>query len=166
MVKQKLNKISSTEELEEVVQTLLSHVGVDGEVNGVKDEEGAIQLSVSTPTPALVIGYHGKTLDALSVVASAIAYKKLGEQVRVIVDVDEWRAKREEKLTSLAQNIASRVRTTGQEEPIYNLTPLERRVVHVALGEIDGVETESRGEGKDRYLVVKPVEKGHVTSDK
>lgn len=141
--------------IEKTIQTLLELMGIEGEVHG-SVEEGVSRFSVSTPTPALVIGYHGKTLDALSAVVSAIAYKKLGEQVRVIVDVDSWRAKREEKLVALSQNIASRVQTTGKEEPIYNLTPSERRVVHVALGEIGGVETESRGEGKDRYLVVKP----------
>lgn len=147
-----MNKV---ETLEGTIKTLLDLMGLDAEVKGSLENE-ELHFSISTESPALVIGYHGKTLDALSVIASAIGYKKLGEQTRIIIDVDEWRTKREEKLTSLAQSVASRVLTSGQEEPIYNLTPAERRVVHTALGEIDGVESESRGEGRDRYLVVKP----------
>lgn len=141
--------------VEEIVKNLLNLVGIEAEVKGSEEEE-VLRISLSTQTPALLIGYHGKTLDALSVVAGAILYKKLGEHVRVVVDVDEWRVKREEKLVSLAENVAARVRASGQEEPIYDLTPAERRVVHTALSEVEGVVSESQGEGRDRYLVVKP----------
>ena len=85
-----------------------------------------------------------------------ISYEKFGEKVPVLVDVDGWRERREETVTQIALSAAARVNQTGEEVPIYNLSPFERRVAHMALSEDPGVTTESEGEGRDRHLVVKP----------
>ena len=88
-----------------------------------------------------------------------IVQKKLGEWIRVVVDVGDWREKQEQRVKDLAYQIVEKAIETGQPQPIYNLTPSQRRVVHMALADNKDVLTESEGEGEDRYLVVKPRKK-------
>ncbi len=139
-----------------VLEEILRLVDVKGTVRGEKDTEGVVHLNVSTEIPALLIGYHGRTLAALQTVLSVIAYKKYGEKVRLVVDVDGWRERRNEVVTQLAQHAAALAKETGAPQPIYNLTPYERRLVHLALSENKEVTTESQGEGRERFIVVKP----------
>jgi spoIIIJ-associated protein len=82
--------------------------------------------------------------------------QQTGEWVRIVVDIGDWRQKHESHLASLAQAAAERAKATGEPQPLYNLTPSQRRVVHLALVGRDDVATESQGEGASRYLVVKP----------
>lgn len=138
------------------LEELIKLLGVGGGSVEFLEEGDLARLLVKTQTPAHLIGYHGKTLDALQIVLSAIFYQKSGERAGFVVDVDGWREKRQDKLALLAQNLADKVKTTGKEEAVYNLTPSERKVVHLALSEVPGITTESRGEGRDRYLVIKP----------
>lgn len=149
-----MKKNDQVKQLKSFLEEVITLLGVSGSVEG-KREEGVIDLSVVTETPALLIGYHGKTVNALQAIVGAVAYKKFGSGIRVIVDVDNWRSKREEQLVNLAKNLAQRVKTTGREEPIYNLTNYERRVVHIALTSEPDITTESVGEGRERYLVIK-----------
>lgn len=137
-----------------ILSKLFELLGVSAQLEVV--EEDGIKVSVRSETPALIIGYHGKTLEALQIILGAILYKKFGEKTSVVIDVDGWRARHEEKLSDFAKNIAERVRESRQEENIYHLSPSERRVIHIALSGEEGIVTESLGEGKDRYLVVKP----------
>src|SRR3990172_1360376 len=82
--------------------------------------------------------------------------QETGEWKRVLVNVGDWREKQEEYLTQMAKTTAERAKTTGEPQPLYNLTPAQRRVIHMALSEDSEIETESQGEGEERYLVVKP----------
>jgi spoIIIJ-associated protein len=72
------------------------------------------------------------------------------------VDIAGYRAARRNTLEALAQEIAGRVASSGQEEELKPMNPAERRIVHMALRELTSVTTESRGEGRDRRIVVKP----------
>ena len=74
----------------------------------------------------------------------------------IVVDVSNWREKEEERLISLATITAQRAKDTGEVQYLYNLTPAQRRVIHLTLSENPGVSTESQGEGKDRYLAITP----------
>ncbi|MEK7183000.1 MAG: R3H domain-containing nucleic acid-binding protein [Patescibacteria group bacterium] len=142
--------------MKEVLEEILRLVDVKGTVRGEMDTEGVVHLNVSTEIPALLIGHHGRTLAALQTVLSVIAYKKYGERVRLVVDVDGWRERRNEVVTGLAQQAAQSAKETGTPQPIYNLTPYERRLVHLALSEDRQVITESQGEGRERFIIVKP----------
>jgi spoIIIJ-associated protein len=104
---------------------------------------------------ALLIGRHGQTLDAIQELMRLAVGRRLDERVRVIVDVEDYRKRREQRLGSRAQDLAQKVLRTGREEELEPMNPYERKLVHDAVGEVSGVETISRGEEPNRYVVIR-----------
>lgn len=149
-----------SQEITEVVDGLLSRLGVEAKVEvGKKDSEG-YSIQLETDNPGLLIGRHGETLEALQLIVRQILFQKFGKDgddfVRAVLNVGDWREQREEKISSLAQSYAERVRETGEAQHLFGLTPTERHYVHVLLSESSDVYTESEGEGQDRHLVIYP----------
>lgn len=145
-----------------LVEELFNLIGFTPEINvsqvspKTETEEEVIQININSPKEAgLLIGSRGTTLSAIQSFLSLSLRQKLGEWVRVMVDVGDWREKHEEYLKDLAKQASERARSTGDAQHLYNLTPSQRRVIHVYLQEEDGIITESEGEGMERYLVVK-----------
>ena len=104
---------------------------------------------------ALLIGRHGQTLDAIQELTRMVVGRRLDERVRVIVDVEDYRKRRESRLEEKAREAAERVLRTGREEALEPMNPFERKIVHDAVAEIDGVESASRGEEPDRSVVIR-----------
>jgi spoIIIJ-associated protein len=104
----------------------------------------------------LLIGRRGQTLQALQFVVNMIARKELGESVRVVLDVEHYRQRREESLRDMASKVASRVAQTGRSITLEPISAADRRMVHVALAEYQGVRTESVGMGDDRKVTIFP----------
>lgn len=103
----------------------------------------------------LLIGKKGDTLSSIQLVLGILFKQKIGEWNRVVVNVGDYRQKEEDYLKNLALAAANRARETGEPQNLYNLKPWQRRVIHLALSEDKEVETESQGEGEERFLVVK-----------
>lgn len=150
-----------TEALKSLAEELLSKVGIEGSVNVSEDQsagEKTYLVTVDSPKEAgLLIGSHGSTLQAIQSFLALATKQSTGEWVRVVVDIGDWRQKHEEHLESLAKQTAERAKATGAAQHLYNLSPSQRRVVHMALAKESGIETQSEGEGEARYLVVKPL---------
>ena len=104
---------------------------------------------------ALLIGRHGQTLEAIQELTRMIVGSHLDERIRVIVDVGDYRKRRIARLQEHAKELAEKVLRTGHEEELEPMNPFERKLVHDAVGEVDGVETSSRGEEPDRYVVIR-----------
>ena len=130
-------------------------VSVKPEVSEDKENEAIVVFLDTQEEAGLLIGRHGQTIESLQAALGMLAKEKLGEWVRVVVNVGDWREKQEEHLKSLAISAAERAKTTGEGQPLYNLTPAQRRVIHLALSEDPEIDTESVGEGEERYLVIK-----------
>ncbi|MDP3998356.1 MAG: KH domain-containing protein [bacterium] len=142
--------------IEEEIKKLLELLELTVTVKNEVDEEGAVHLSLETEEAGLLIGYHGQNLVSLQLILNLIVYKKLGTWVKILLNVGDWRQKREEYLRGLALKIAQRVEETGEEVVCPYLSPSERREVHLILGDNPRVITESEGEGESRRLVIKP----------
>jgi len=119
-------------------------------------EEGLIKIDIKTDEPGVLIGYRGETLRSLQLVLSIILCRKVGEWMRVLVDVEGYREARSEKLRQMAKGYADRVKETSEEVVMPYLSGFERRVIHMFLADDSGVETESTGEGSERKLVIRP----------
>lgn len=145
---------------QETVEKLLELLEIEAEVTteAGKDDEGFTASIIVNPQSeaGLLIGSHGTTLNAIQSFISLSLKQKTGEWVRIMLDVGEWRQKHNEQLEELAKSAAERARETGESQHLYNLSPSQRRVVHMTLSQEEGIETSSEGEGIGRYLVVSP----------
>lgn len=144
------------DQVKEITEDLLKRLEAVGTVAVDLDETGAYQVQIDTEETGLLIGFHGRTLESFQILLSIIVSKKLESWVKVYVNVGDYRQKREETLMHMAQRAAERVLSFGKPVELPNLSPSERRVIHMTLGGDERVVTESVGEGMNRTLVVKP----------
>ena len=139
------------------LKELLEKMGVPAKVLAANTENG-LRLCINADTMGLLIGRRGETLDALQYLVSLYANKERKDEsyLRVTLDTEGYRARREETLTRLARKNAVRVRQTGRAMSMEPMNPYERRVLHSALQGFNGVATHSEGEEPNRHVVITP----------
>lgn len=143
-------------ELKNIAEDLLSQTGVSASVEVIGLEENTYEVNISTEgETGLLIGYRGENINALQTILALIFRNKMGEWARITVNIGDYRQKQEEKLKTLADQAIAHALETKQPQPIYNLTPAQRRVIHLYISQRNDVESASEGEGENRYLVVK-----------
>ena len=153
------------------VRTIAKEMGLEATVTIEKDPgEGEARISLIGDEAGTLIGYHGETLDALQYLATLTANKvqeESGERKyqKIVVDVENYRAKREETLRTLARRMAGKVRKYGKNITLEPMSPYERRIIHSEVQQISGVTTESIGEGDARRVVIHPEGKGVTEKD-
>ncbi|HLE49105.1 MAG TPA: R3H domain-containing nucleic acid-binding protein [Patescibacteria group bacterium] len=143
--------------VEEVTKQLIDFIGVKAEieVKHVKDQD-LVNVDIKADEEAgLIIGKKGETINAIQLIINASVRTKMGEWHRVYVNVADFREKEVTRLQELAQQTVQRAKDTGLPQNLYNLTPSQRRTIHIFLADEKDIVTESTGEGKDRYLIVK-----------
>lgn len=143
---------------EKMANELLSLMGTKAQVKASEDKKNeAVRIDIETEEETgLLIGRHGETIEAIQSILGMMLKKKTGDWVRIIVDVGGWREKQEERLRDLATQTAERAKETGEGQPLYNLSPAQRRVIHLTLADNPDIETESAGEDEERYLMIRP----------
>lgn len=147
------------DKLKKISQTLLAHFGIKpAAIKITQDESGSLSLDVKADDQeaGILIGYHGETIAAIQLLLGMILAKQTGEWTKLTVNIGDYRQKRTDYLTALAEETAVKVAESGEPLALYNLNPFERRIVHLALSERGDVVTESQGEGKNRFLIVSP----------
>lgn len=122
-------------------------------VSAVKKGAATI-LKVSGEHMGALIGRRGETMESLSYLASLVVNRMEGPYVKLGLDVGGYRNKREDDLSALARRIADRVIRTGCFYEMEPMNPYERHIIHTAVAEIEGVRSESKGEGPDRRVVI------------
>jgi spoIIIJ-associated protein len=141
--------------VEGVLREILDNLRIKADFK-LEEKQGAVFVSIETPTPGILIGYHGRTIAALQRILSLIVYRRLKEWLKIVVDVGGYRQKREEVLKRMALSLAQKVKFSGQEQELPPMSSPERRIIHLALSGDSEITTESRGEGKERRVVIKP----------
>lgn len=145
-----------------VLATLLRKMGLAGEVvitEGKPEEPGAeapVVLNIKGDDLGILIGRRGETLRDLQFILRLIVSRKVGHWPNLVVDVEEYRQRREEALIQLAKRMADKVHLTRQPVPLEPMPPNERRIIHLALRDNPYVMTESTGEGEARKVVILP----------
>ena len=125
-------------------------------IDEYEGDERELILDITGDNLAVLIGRHGRTLDALQFIVSAITTRVLGFRYPVVVDVEGYKNRQRQKIESLARSAASRADQQHKAIKLRPMTPYERRIVHIALRDDDRVETASEGEGSSRHVVVLP----------
>jgi len=142
-------------DLEKITKDLFSHLGFQVDFQ-IKKEAELVTIHLNSDEPGVLIGYHGQALNALQQMITLMAFKKFGQWVRILVDVEDYREKRKEVLERMAQSAAQKVKLSGQNEAFPPMSSFERRIIHLALADHPEVETISEGEGNQRHIIVKP----------
>lgn len=124
------------------------------EIEEYEGDEGEVILDIVGDDLAFLIGRHGRTIDALQTVTSAIVTKKMGIHFPITVDVEGYRHRRKQKVIEIAMKAAERAKRSGRPVSLRPMSPQERRIVHIALREVQGVTSSSEGIGEKRHVVV------------
>lgn len=119
-------------------------------------EAGGPVIDLSGEDSGLLIGRRGQTLQALQFLVTLIVRNKLGEDVRVVLDVENYRQRRESSLRDMAAKVASRVAQTQRSITLEPMPPADRRIIHTSLAQHPEVRTESAGEGENRKVTIMP----------
>jgi spoIIIJ-associated protein len=139
-----------------LVARIVAAIGVDARV-GVHEDDGVVTVTCSGPDVALLIGRHGRTIDAIQYLLNAIAYRAYGDaRKEVVVDAAGYRERRQATLEALAVRTAQRVRESGEREALEPMTAVERKIVHLRLKDFEGIATASEGAEPNRYVVILP----------
>ena len=139
--------------LMKILKTMGYNVNIE-----IKNKEDVPKFIIFSDNDALLIGKNGRNLKALSIVVSQYLSNELGRTYKFIIDVNEYKERREQSLERLAKRIAREVRTTKVEAKLDPMNSYERRIIHNILTDFKGVYTESEGEEPNRYVVIKPKE--------
>jgi spoIIIJ-associated protein len=144
-------------EVREVVERILAAIGVQARLEIAETDE-TMTATIAGRELGLAIGKHGQTIDAIQYLANAAVWRGRGDARKaVVVDAAGYRARREATLDTLAKRSAERAISSGRSVELDPMTAVERKVVHLALKETDGVVTRSEGTEPNRFVVIDPV---------
>jgi spoIIIJ-associated protein len=129
------------------VEKLIGHMGYGGKVSVLFREERKLGLKIDSEFSPILIGKKGKNLDAIQLLANIYAGRLGREDMRIILDSENYRIRREESLVRLAYTVADRVRENRGSILLEPMNPFDRRLIHTTLNDIADVETKSEGDG-------------------
>ena len=138
----------------EYLQEVIAKMGVENVTFSAGQKGEATIIRLDGEHLGALIGRRGETMESLSYLASLVANRLEGDYIKLGLDVAGYRDKRESDLTALAQRIGAKVRKTGRSFAMEPMNPYERRIIHSAISKMEGVRSESKGEGRDRRVVI------------
>lgn len=149
------------EAAQEFIEGLVGHLGLEADVSVKTVDEDTVEVAVAGAELGVLIGPGGATLAALQEIARTVVQKRTGgHSERILVDVAGYRAKRAEALRKFTEKVAAEVLAESAERALEPMSAADRKVVHDAVNEIDGVVTRSEGEEPRRYIVISPAGAG------
>ena len=139
----------------EYIEEILTAMGISAQIEVENTDDGAL-IKLEGDDLGVIIGRRGETLDALQYLASIVANRSEGDYFRITIDSGNFREKREATLKNLAAKISAQALRTGRSVTLEPMNPYERRIIHSAVQEIEGVVSTSKGEEPHRCVVVSP----------
>ena len=152
-----IKKDDVVEHIKELIKGITSDMGLNINME-VKKREESLNITIYADNNAILIGKNAKTLDALNTIIRQSVAKEIGENYKFILDVSEYKQKREWNLEKMAKQIAREVAKTKVEAKLDPMNSYERRIIHNTLTNNKKVYTESTGEEPNRCVVIKPKE--------
>jgi len=140
----------------ETVRQMMDHLDWDLEVRVEEGEEDTIRIDLSGEDRDLVLCNRAEVLESLQYLINRMFARDNREGQRIVVDCDGYRARKEAELREIAHRVSDRVRRTGAREELGLMNPYERRIVHLAVAETEGVTTVSAGEGVMKRVIILP----------
>ncbi len=147
-------RITPEEQARQVVDEILTKMKIDYQINKVEFNQGTVRINIVGNDMGLLIGRKGETLNALQFIAGLIINRQVEDRIRLILDVEDYRKKREESLESLALRLSDKVKNTQKNVVMRPMSSQERRIVHTILQEDPQVVTYSMGDEPNRKVVI------------
>ena len=144
---------NAQKQVEEFLKEFLTKVSKNIQYK-IKNTSEAIEVELTGEDASKLIGYRGETLNSVQTILSAVASKKKENPIKVLVDIENYRAKRKQTLEELAEKIERTVSKTGKKVTLEPMTPYERKIIHTKLQESKSVKTYSIGENNNRRIVI------------
>ncbi len=142
----------------EFLTSLFDKMGYPADVKTTSKKGGKLNLDISGKYSSIIIGKQGKNLDAIQLIAN-VYIAKFDPSVKIILDVENYRIRHEESIIRNAYRVAEKVRATGRSKLLDPMNPFERRLVHTALNDFDGVDTKSEGDGLYKQVRIIPIKR-------
>lgn len=147
-------KLTPEEQARQVVDEILTKMKIDYQIDKVECNNGTVRINIIGNDMGLLIGRKGETLNALQFIAGLIINRQQEERIRLVLDVEDYRKKREESLESLALRLSDKVKNTRKNVVMRPMSSQERRIVHTILQEDPQVVTYSMGDEPNRKVVI------------
>lgn len=146
---------ADTERAGDFLEGLLDALDVDGDITTWVDESGG-HIDLEGADLDVLVGSNGETLDALQELTRIAVLRQSKRRVRLLLDINGYRARHRDQLIAVVKATAERVITSREDHEFEPMTPAERKIVHDAVAAIDGVQTESLGEEPYRRVIIRP----------
>ena len=145
------------EHARQFLEGILERMDIDADVD-ISEQDDKIILDIDCDNVERVIGRRGQVIDALQHLVGKVSFRDRGgtRGKPIIVDADGYRMKQIDRLEALADRMAKKAIDSGTTVELNPMSPHDRRIVHMALADIEGVSTRSEGEGEDRHILVIP----------
>lgn len=141
--------------IEKHLNQILDFIEVSPEIN-IEEDGDAFRVTILGDDLNFLIGYRGESLDALQYILSHAVFREMDNWVRLSIDINGYRNSKLEKIEEMVRSFVDRVRFHQKEMRLPPLSPFERRHVHTLIGDYVDIESESRGDGRNRRLFLKP----------
>ncbi|RWR08943.1 RNA-binding cell elongation regulator Jag/EloR [Siminovitchia fortis] len=149
-------KPGAVESAEQFLQNIVKNMGIEAEIDIVEKDGRNVMFNISGEKMGLLIGKRGQTLNALQYLTQLVANRHSSHYIRVILNPEDYRDRRKETLVRLAERLASKATQLGEPVSLEPMPNYERKIIHTVLAENEDVETISRGEEPNRYVVIQP----------
>ncbi len=141
------------------VRDLLEKMNIEAKIYLIEETDQKVVIEIESPETALIIGKQGQTLEAIQTLVNVVLNKKSFEWTKVLIDIENYRNRKERILKNLATKVAIQVKNSKKPVLLEPMNPFERRIIHIALQNDEEIETESIGEGVFKKIKVKYVSK-------
>ena len=136
------------------VQNVIEKMGFPGKVSVGFRENNKLGLRLESEHSGILIGKKGKNLDAVQLLANVVAGRLTNDDIRIILDAENYRSRREDSIIKMARKVGDQIRRSKGSKLLEPMNPFERRLVHTALNDMDDVDTKSEGEGLYKQIRV------------
>jgi len=152
-----IRKSEIVEFIKDYIKELIKKIGLNVNLE-IKKRDNSLNITIFSDNDAILIGKNGKNIDSLITIVRQVVSTEIDENIKVSIDVNDYKQKKQEYLVRAAKKIAKEVSKTKIEAKLDPMNSYERRIIHEALKEYKYIYTESVGEEPNRCLVIKPKE--------
>lgn len=160
------NRDEDLDKATEVLEKILMGLDQEAKVDGIRTDQGMILLTIRGTSPGLLIGKKGQTLDAIQHLVNKIVNKDSSKKLKIIVDTETYRKRKEESLTNLALRLGEKAKRLGKPIVVDPMNAHDRRIIHLALQGDYMLRTKSSGEGVLRKVIIFPRKRGSMHNPK